>query len=78
MRRAFELAGARTVIASLWAVEDDATRQWMRELYLARSQGAAGAADAIRRANRQVLESRRKRHLTTHPFYWAGFTATGG
>jgi CHAT domain-containing protein len=77
MRRAFELAGARAVIASLWAVEDDATREWMNELYRARAQGTTGAADAIRLADRRVLEARRRRGQTTHPFYWAAFTGTG-
>src|SRR5205085_30138 len=29
LRRAFEIAGCHTVIASLWAVGDQATREWM-------------------------------------------------
>ena len=33
LRRAFQIAGARTVIMSLWSVEDRATRTWMRALY---------------------------------------------
>ena len=33
LRRAFQLAGARTVIMSLWAVGDRAAAQWMTELY---------------------------------------------
>jgi len=39
LERAFRIAGVRNVIASLWAVEDDATRSWMRELYAARRDG---------------------------------------
>jgi hypothetical protein len=33
LRRAFQVAGARTVIMSLWSVEDRATREWMAALY---------------------------------------------
>ena len=33
LRRAFQIAGARTVIMSLWSVKTIATRLWMRALY---------------------------------------------
>jgi len=77
MQRAFHLAGARTVIASQWSVDDDATRDWMRALYEARARGAAAAADAMAAASRAVLGARRRAGLSTHPFYWAAFTASG-
>lgn len=77
MRRAFDLAGARTVIASQWAVEDAATREWMQALYTARAAGASVAAAAMERASRDVLAARRKAGRSTHPFYWAAFSASG-
>lgn len=83
MRRAFRLAGARAVFSSQWPIADQSTREWMRALYTARP-AATGArrADvpagaALRAANRAVLTARRREHRTTHPFYWAAFTATG-
>jgi CHAT domain-containing protein/tetratricopeptide (TPR) repeat protein len=77
LRRAFHLAGAHTVIASDWAVEDAATREWMDALYDARRGGATRAADAMSVASRSVLAARRREHRSTHPFYWAAFTASG-
>ena len=77
MRRAFRLAGARTVIASQWAVEDEATREWMEALYAARAHGAESGAAALESASRAVLATRRRAHRSTHPFYWAAFGATG-
>lgn len=77
MRRAFDLAGVRTVIASQWSVEDESAREWMRALYAARAHGAAGAAAAIEAADRSVLAARRRAGRSTHPFYWAAFVATG-
>lgn len=77
MRRAFDLAGVRTVIASQWAVDDDATRDWMEQLYLARARGETNAAAALQSASRAVLAARRKAGLTTHPFFWAAFSASG-
>lgn len=77
MRRAFHLAGARCVLASQWAVEDAAARDWMRALYQARAEGESSAGAALQAAGRAVLEQRRRAGQTTHPFYWASFTATG-
>jgi CHAT domain-containing protein len=78
MRRAFHLAGVRSVIASLWDVDDDATREWMRELYSARDAGGVVASDAARRACIETLRARRSDGRSTHPFYWAAFTVSGG
>ncbi|MBK7670141.1 MAG: CHAT domain-containing protein [bacterium] len=76
MRRAFHLAGARTVIASGWAVADEATREWMLGLYAARLRNLPAGA-AVREASRMTLEQRRRDGRSTHPFYWAGFAAVG-
>ena len=77
LRRAFQAAGARTLITSLWSVEDNATREWMQELYRARFGEGLGTAEAARKASRNVLALRRAEGRSTHPFYWAGFVAAG-
>jgi CHAT domain-containing protein len=77
LRRAFQIAGVRTVIMSLWSVEDQSTRTWMRALYIERFQKGASTADAVRNASVQVLQARRARSESTHPFYWAAFVAAG-
>ncbi len=75
MQRAFHVAGARTVIASAWSVEDEATRQWMHALYDAPSRGASSAAEAFASASRSVLKARRGAGKSPHPFCWAAFIA---
>jgi CHAT domain-containing protein/tetratricopeptide (TPR) repeat protein len=77
LRRAFQIAGARTVIMSLWSVEDIATRRWMASLYDARLRKNLGTAESVREANIAILRDRRARGLSTHPFYWAAFIAAG-
>lgn len=77
LRRAFQVAGVRTVIMSLWSVEDRAARQWMLALYRGRLQRRLDTADAVREASLSVLRDRRANGQTTHPFYWAGFVAAG-
>jgi CHAT domain-containing protein/tetratricopeptide (TPR) repeat protein len=77
LRRAFQVAGVRTVIMSLWSVDDQAARLWMRTLYERRLQRHLSTADAMREASLSVLRDRRTRGQSTHPFYWAGFVAAG-
>jgi len=75
--RAFQIAGVRTVIMSLWSVEDRSAMDWMRALYEGRLQRGLSTAEAVREASLTVLRDRRARGQSTHPFYWAGFVAAG-
>jgi CHAT domain-containing protein len=77
LRRAFEVAGARTLILSLWPVEDQAARDWMHRLYRARLVLGFTTIDAVHQANLKTLRQRRAAGQSTHPFYWAGFVAAG-
>lgn len=77
LRRAFRIAGANTLIMSLWSVDDEATRGWMEALYLARYRDHRDTAQATAQATHDVLSSRRRGHLSTHPCFWAAFVSTG-
>jgi CHAT domain-containing protein len=77
LRRAFQIAGAKTVIMSLWPVEDETTRLWMGTLYREHFLHAKSAPEAVRAATLQALRERRAKHLSTHPFYWGAFIAAG-
>lgn len=77
LRRAFQVAGARTVVMSLWSVDDQATRAWMRALYEGRFQKKLSTVDAVHAASLTVLRDRRAKGQSTHPFYWAAFVAAG-
>ncbi len=77
LRRVFALAGARTVIMSLWSVEDESSCDWMCALYKARWQKGMDTAHAVREASLEMLVQRRDAGLSIHPYYWAGFVAAG-
>jgi CHAT domain-containing protein/tetratricopeptide (TPR) repeat protein len=77
LRRAFQIAGARTVIMSLWSVEDQSAREWMRVLYEGRLRKNLDTAASVRDAGLSVLRARRAKGQSTHPFYWAAFVAAG-
>jgi CHAT domain-containing protein len=75
LRRAFAVAGARTVIMSLWSVDDRTARRWMQVLYEGRWVKGLTTAEAVRAADLELLRARREKHASTHPYYWAGFIA---
>jgi len=77
LRRAFQVAGVGTVIMSLWAVEDEATRSWMQRLYKGRFEDQLSTAKAVRQASVGELQARRQQGESTHPFWWGGFIAAG-
>jgi CHAT domain-containing protein len=77
LRRAFQVAGARTVIMSLWPVDDSSTEQWMTELYRERFAKRLNTAESVRAANLASIARRRAAGVSTHPFYWSGFIAVG-
>jgi CHAT domain-containing protein len=77
LQRAFRVAGAHSVIMTLWAVDDDAAHQFMHELYAERLSAHATTADAVWDSSRKLLLQRRAAGKTTHPWYWAGFVGSG-
>ena len=72
LRRALVLAGVRTQIASLWKVDDAATKDLMIDYYR-RLQAGAGRSQALREAQLAMLKSPTR----AHPYYWASFIAIG-
>lgn len=74
LARAFLLAGARTVLASHWTVDDAATAQLMSAFYRALAAGAP-PAEALRQAQQSLLLGEPAHYR--HPYYWAGFFLLG-
>lgn len=72
LRRAFFVAGAESIVMSLWPVSDYVTRTIMTRYYRGLARGE-GRAAALRRVQLAMLRDK-KWH---HPFYWAGFIEAG-
>lgn len=70
LERAFMMAGADSVVASLWPAEDNSTRDTMDRFY-----GALATGSTKAQALREAKLAQQK--VTPHPFYWAPFTLTG-
>jgi hypothetical protein len=72
LTRAFQYAGARSVLASLWGVSDASTADWMVRFYGHLRRGATKDA-AIRRAQLEMM----RRSTSAHPYHWAAFQLMG-
>jgi CHAT domain-containing protein/Tfp pilus assembly protein PilF len=72
LTRAFQYAGARTILSSLWSVSDESTAILMRSFYSSLKQGGT-KAEALSLAQTEMSRSKKYRH----PFYWAGFVLNG-
>lgn len=73
LTRGFMYAGASSVVASLWKVDDEATAELMRLFYGYMLRDGLSAAAALRKA--QLTMSQQKRWQA--PYYWAGFVIQG-
>jgi len=72
LSRAFTKAGAPTVIASLWSVNDESTKETMTAFYTEMAAGQS-KAESLRRAQLAVMHNPR----FAHPYYWAPFVMLG-
>ena len=78
LQRAFRIAGARSVVMTIWPVDDKVTGSYMHELYTELLIKHESTADAAWFSARKLLLERRAAGLSTHPWYWAGYIGSGG
>ena len=73
LTRGFMYAGASSVVASLWKVDDEATAELMKEFYTNMVVRQLTPAASLREAQNTI----RKRPEWSSPHFWAAFTIQG-
>ncbi len=68
-------AGARSTVATLWSVNDEATAEFMGQFYQELAKKQVTKAEALRQAQLTLLKS--GYGLYKHPFYWAPYVLLG-
>jgi CHAT domain-containing protein/tetratricopeptide (TPR) repeat protein len=66
-------SGARSTLASLWAVNDASTTELMVRFYQSLTQKGLNKAESLRQGQLELL----KTDQYSHPFYWAPFILVG-
>jgi CHAT domain-containing protein len=73
LTRGFMYAGSPRVVATLWRVDDDATREFMKDFYEAIFTSQASPAAALRQAQAEMRQQPRFHS----PYYWGAFILEG-
>ncbi|HKR14914.1 MAG TPA: CHAT domain-containing protein [Pyrinomonadaceae bacterium] len=73
--RPFLVAGVPVVVATLWAVDSDASAQLMIDLHKYRTREKRPVTQALRLAKLDMLRGDQRYR---HPYYWAPFVIVGG
>ncbi len=73
LTRGFMYAGASSVMASLWKVDDEATSELMKRFYTNMLERGMTPAAALRAAQNDI----RSQPQWSSPYYWAAFTLQG-
>ncbi len=73
LTRGFMYAGATTVVASLWKVDDESTSELMKRFYIEMLQNRKTPDEALSIAQNVIRQNPR----WSAPHFWAGFTLQG-
>lgn len=65
--------GAKSVLASLWKVDDESTSQLMTQFYQTRQTKKLTKAEALQKAQLNLLADKQY----SHPYYWSPFVLIG-
>nr|WP_319494089.1 CHAT domain-containing protein [uncultured Desulfobacter sp.] len=76
MRRAFILAGAKSLVVSLWPVPDQETKTLLSMFYHNLNKGLSKSA-ALKEAKLAMIRDARTRHDADHPYSWGAFICVG-
>ncbi len=76
LSRAFNYAGATSLVTTLWKIDDESTSTIIADFYKYLKKGLT-KSDALREAKLNYLKNNENDKLLRHPYYWSGITISG-
>ena len=76
LRRAFQHAGARAVLMSLWKVPDKETYELMDHFYSRWLEGRSKKT-ALYDSILKIIKAHRQKSGVAHPYFWGAFVLVG-
>lgn len=76
MQSAFQAAGVRCVISTLWPIPDEQTVDLTNSFFQSLAETRI-PRQSLQQAQKQQIEKRRRLNGAAHPFFWAAFSITG-
>ncbi len=67
LTRGFQVAGANSVLVTLWEVDDEATKKFMVSMYSKVQKDKCSYREAVKRTKDEFITKK------SDPYYWAGF-----
>ena len=74
LARPFLIAGSKSVIATLWNIDDAGAAEFVNMFYRSLKEGSS-VSEALAHSKRQMIES--SIPLYQHPYFWSSFVAVG-
>ena len=78
LRRAFRMAGAQSLVMSLWKIPDQETQELMVDFYTNYSESGIVSGSLRQSQVEMISKAREESGELLHPFYWAAFICEGG
>ena len=75
--RGFFFAGARSVLATHWAVESDSAAALSAATFKAQAKGGVSRSESLRQAQLAMIDGSLGEGRWRHPFYWAPYALFG-
>jgi CHAT domain-containing protein len=77
LTRAFAFAGAKSIVSSLWQVNDASTEELMVSFYINMTRKKMFKDQSLGTATRVYLKDSTLSNELKHPFFWAAFNVLG-